>query len=226
MLPRFFIDKEEIREGDLIALPEEEAHHMRVLRLRPGERLLLLNGRGITATASLVRLDTFLVEGIVYTPPPSDLTLALASPLPKNLEWILEKGCELGISHFILFPAERSKVPLLQLSSRHRRILIAALKQCGRSWFPKITLLSSFPKPHGALFFGSLNHAPSFLFYLHNLAPPITFFIGPESGWTSHEELLLEQLGAKKVSLNRHTLRVETAAIVAAAFLSLIPSSS
>lgn len=222
---RFFL--EDISSQTLTG---DEFHHLKnVMRARPGDTIELVNGKGTLAHARLVEIKkdaaTFEITKKIDEPPSAtSIILAQALTRPALLDWIVEKGTELGATHFWLFPGDQSEKKELtphQLDRLHT-LIISALKQCGRLYLPTLELkpsLSQWTKPPGTLLFGSLspNAKP-----LHaNYPSPITVVIGPEKGFSSDEHSILEtKLHGTGVTLHRNILRAETAALCALSLLS------
>jgi 16S rRNA (uracil1498-N3)-methyltransferase len=144
------------------------------------------------------------------------------------LEWTLEKATELGATEFWLFPGKRSEKKDLSKSQIHRleTILINALKQCGRLYLPKIILkppLEEWQIPSGSLFFGDFSTTTPLK---KTFDDTVTFFIGPEKGFSPAETLLLrEKFKAHPISLHENILRAETAAITVLSQFSLLKMS-
>jgi len=232
---RFFIPEPLINE---LEMPKEELHHLLVMRKKIGDPIEIVNGRGELAIGTIVNLGRNGAKvriDQVKTPPETEthpLILAQALPRFNRLEIIIEKGVELGISAFWLFPAARSEKKSLSAQQKRRleQISIAALKQCGRLDLPPILekpTLKQWSEGRATKFFGDLNPAaPPFWHCLQNISlqnEGALFFIGPESGFTEEEEHYLKSgLGAMGVKLHANILRVDTAAIVAISYLSLI----
>jgi len=217
-----------------LILEGEEFHHLvKVMRVRIGETIEIVNGQGELAEAELVSLDKKGCELKILShkkvpPPEQAVVLALALTRPASLEWTLEKATELGATEFWLFPGERSEKKDLSKSQIHRldMILINALKQCGRLYLPKIVLkppLGEWQTPSGSLYFGDFStKAP--------LKGPfdktVMFFIGPEKGLSPAETVLLrEKFKARPISLHENILRAETAAITILSQFSLLKMS-
>jgi 16S rRNA (uracil1498-N3)-methyltransferase len=207
---------------DPLILEGEEFHHLtKVMRIRVGETIEIVNGQGEFVEAEVVSLDKKAQLKIVShrnTPPPSqNVILAQALTRPSSLEWIVEKGTELGVTEFWLFPGDRSEKKELSPSQllRLETIIINALKQCGRLYLPKIVLklpLEKWEKPSGSLFFGDLS---SKMPLKGPFEKTVIFFIGPEKGLSSEEVQLLNKFHAKGITLHENILRAETAAIAA-----------
>ncbi len=220
---RFFLDSLDSRE-----LFGDEFHHLKtVMRARIGDTIELLDGKGTMLSATVTSLHTdhatFEVTQKRHEPPPSNsIILAQAFTRPALLDWIVEKGTELGAAEFWLFPGEQSEKKELtsnQLQRLHT-LTISAIKQSGRLYLPKLEIqppLAEWKKPAGTLLFGSL--APD--------AKPLTgatestiIVIGPEKGFSKNEHTFLEKnLQATGVKLNSNILRAETAALCALSIL-------
>ncbi len=217
-----------------LILEGEEFHHLaKVMRIRLGETIEIVNGQGEFAEAEVLSLNKKSCELKIVShkkvPPPEQiLILALALTRPASLEWTLEKATELGATEILLFPGERGEKKDLSKSQIHRleTILINALKQCGRLYLPKIVLkppLEQWQIPSGSLFFGDLSTPVP-------LKGPfdktVVFFIGPEKGFSPAETLVLrEKFKAHPISLHENTLRAETAAITVLSQFSLLKLS-
>ncbi len=219
---RFFIPSP--LKAPTVVLEGEELHHLaKVMRVRLGETIEIVNGQGELAEAEVIALDKKTAELKIISrqtapPPPQILILAQALTRPSSLEWIVEKGTELGADEFWLFPGDRSEKKELSPSQLRRleTILINALKQCGRLYLPKIVLMPSLDKwqaPNGSLFFGEISSEAKLL--QGPFAKTVMFFIGPEKGFSPEETKLLAKLKAKGISLHENILRAETAAIAA-----------
>lgn len=225
---RYYIDQDTLSENDIIDLQGNEYHHLaHVMRTRVGEEIELVNGRGFLATAIVKKLlkDRAIlgVEKSTFSVPEvKSVILAQALPKANRLDFILEKGTELGVSEFWLFPGERSakKEAFPNQMERMNTIIISAMKQCGRLYLPSIIFkpsISDWPEWHGSAFYGDVNpEAPLFAkaWKESEHAFPILFFVGPEGGFTDREEEEILKRGGKGVKLHRNILRTETAAIV------------
>ena len=156
------------------------------------------------------------------------IPLFLLKPFQEYIGWILEKGTELGLTEFWLFPGHHSERKTLtehQLQ-RLRALTIAAMKQCGRLYLPTITLkppLSEWESPHPPAFFGDLSPDAPPLFNAWQQNPrqdEVLFFIGPESGFSKEEESTLRHFDATGVKLHQNILRTDTAALAALTLIS------
>ncbi|HSX25459.1 MAG TPA: RsmE family RNA methyltransferase [Chlamydiales bacterium] len=219
---RFYLNAE-FHLGDTLPLEGQELHHLaHVMRIRPGEEVQLLNGRSALATAKVTSIEkrqaTLEILAVHQEKPPAaPVTLAIPYMRMAKLEWIIEKGTELGAAAFLLYPADHSEKETFsshQLERLHF-IAISAMKQCGRLDLPSIqptsfNQLLTFPK----ILFGDPAGDP-----LNHPAPPLLFITGPEKGFSPKELTLLKQK-AQGVRLHKNILRAETAPIVAIALFS------
>jgi 16S rRNA (uracil1498-N3)-methyltransferase len=143
-----------------ILLRKEERDHVRSRRLRDGDEVVALDGKGARTAARVVRGGTAIAllpskkisssSSSLSSPPrpalpgepASRVTVALACAEPARIEWAVEKGTECGAAGFALLACERSqKAHVAALSSparleRLRRIAVEATKQCDRTIVP------------------------------------------------------------------------------------------
>jgi len=135
------------------ALTGTEAHHARaVLRLQPGNRVVLFDGQGREATAEITALDSAAVRLQILrealTPPlQARITLAQAIPKGKNMDLIVQKSVEIGATEIFPLLSARTVVQLDPGSAAHKRakwqtVALEAAKQCGQNWLPRI----NFPR--------------------------------------------------------------------------------
>jgi len=224
---RFFYNNL-LKDNQTITLTGEEATHLlKVMRTQPGDVVEIINGKSQLAHARLKNASKtsaeLFIEKLVEQPHPKEgLILCIAMPKFNRLEWIIEKGTELGVIAFWLFDGDLSEKTSLseQQHLRLNHLAISALKQCGRLDLPSIELkkpLAQWEVPQGTLLFGDtlIDAQPIAASY----PLPIYFFSGPEKGFGKKELDLLNKWKAKGVSLNRNILRADTAPIAAAAIL-------
>lgn len=220
----------ELVQGGTVELIDQEFHHLKnVMRTQEGETIELVNGRGQLATAELTKLgkksaDLHIQEMVQADPPAYNLILAQAIPRPHRLEFILEKGTELGMTEIWLFPSQRSERKNFTPNQieRFEAITIAAMKQCGRLFLPKINLLPPLTEWHEVppkIYFGDVNPNAPPLATVFKKSQGHCVCIGPESGFTDQEVATLVKMNAQGVKLHGNILRTDTAAIVALALL-------
>jgi len=237
-----------------LTLPEAQARHARLsLRLRPGDAVVLFDGRGRTARAAIAADEPaaagakpaarrrgraggpiIAVEAISDIPAPArTLTIIVGGCKGTRLDWMVEKCTELGVTGLIFAGFERSVV---RVGSGHleklRRLCIEACKQCGRAWLPEISAVSALDQAiaqvaGAVLLLADLSPTAEPLataLQRHSCSPRIVAVVGPEGGLTEKEHSLLRDCGAQPVRLAQHVLRVETAAVaLAAGFAAIQP---
>lgn len=210
--------------SDRITLEEKEFHHLKhVMRASLHESIELIDGKGVLATGEISALlkhhaEITITKREVATPQKQEMVLCVAFMRPERLSFIVEKGTELGVTHFWLFPGEASEVKAVSLP-RYEQLIISATKQCGRLFLPEISLhpkIKEWKKPVHPLYFGDVRKGAQ---KVTKTGPSVQIVIGPESGFTDREVKLLEKLG-QGVTLSENILRSETAALVAIALFS------
>ncbi|MBA3684349.1 MAG: 16S rRNA (uracil(1498)-N(3))-methyltransferase [Planctomycetes bacterium] len=204
-----------------LVLGGDEAHHGRtVLRLRAGDEVRLADGDGSEAVARVTEVDRQQLTLDVAQPqslapsPAALLTVAVAAPKGDRFTDLVRMLTELGVGAIQPLSCERGeREPNLE---RARRVAIEALKQCRRSHLPRLGPLVDLPT-----LAGSGSHLivldPDGTSAQPGRPMPTTLIIGPEGGFTATETDAVRQAGARAVRLASPILRIETAAVAAAA---------
>lgn len=204
-----------------LTLTEEESHHVKVMRLKEKDEISLINGKGQKALAIITKIEKKEVEAkiikISKENPTLPITLYMAFIDPTRLEWIVEKALEIGVTQFVFFKGQKSEAKKIKEERLHK-IFISSLKQCERLFLPKICIEKdlfslSFP-PQGA-FFGDLRKEAPELFQVFVKTSSYSIIIGPESGFSKEEIAFLDEKKIPGITLSTHTLRCDSAAIVA-----------
>lgn len=216
-----------MKDGDHLFLRDEEHHYLRqVMRQRVGETIDLINGKGTLASGKIVSIEkneteVALISVIEQTPPAFSLRLVLGFLKPSHFEYACEKATELGVTSFCFFPAKLSEKREIseQYLKRLQNITLSATKQCGRLFLPSIVVKERLQEclDDSLMLFGDLE--ASIPIKSLELSSSISLVIGPESGFSDQERMLLLQKGAKGVLLHQNTLRAETAAAMGIASL-------
>lgn len=233
---RFFVPPGSIVGRD-VALGPELAHRLgRVLRLKPGDRVLLAEGGNREHEVELTAVSARSVAGVVVgeraAPSEPSLELVLYQSLIRanRFDLVLEKGTEVGVSRFVPVASGRSQVrpePDTARAERWRRIVTEAAEQCGRGRVPAVD--APLPLADALRAAPGLRLLPwegeqvqglgAFLRSLPQRPRTVSLFIGPEGGFEPAEVQLARRQGAALVSLGPRILRSETAGIVAAALV-------
>jgi 16S rRNA (uracil1498-N3)-methyltransferase len=240
----FFVASD-ILAHDSVVLTGPIAHQLsRVLRLTPGEHIVLLDDSGWACEAQLEQvgpdraLARILSRSQPQTEPRVHLTLCQALVTENKMDWILQKGVELGVSAFVPLTTQRS-LPARAGNklARWQRIVTEAAEQAGRARLPTIAAPRPLaaclpperrspdrPPPDDALaLIGWVSaEAEPLAQVLRALpAPParVALFIGPEGGFTTEEAAQARAAGVRPVAFGPRTLRTETAGLAATAAL-------
>jgi 16S rRNA (uracil1498-N3)-methyltransferase len=223
-----------------VTLTGDQAHQIRrVLRLQPGDRVMLLDGEGWAYEASLIAVSAKDVRLAIERraeaagEPPVHITLHQAVLKGERFSWALQKGTEVGVSAFVPLVCERSVIDDLQVVEgkldRWRRIILEAAEQCGRGRVPDLLppqLLHQAvkaPAQQGALrlipWEGERATPLAAALSGCNLNDDmhIELYVGPEGGFTDVEVDWARRHGVQPVTLGPRILRAETAGLVAAA---------
>lgn len=235
---RFFVQPPITAPGMAVTLsPEESAHAARVLRLRPGEEVRLLDGHSLW-TAKLESVDAKATvarvgERCPSPEPPCHVTLFQGLPKADKLELITQKGTELGMGELWPVVMERSVArpdEKGKKAERLSRIALEAAKQSGRARVPDIRPPLSFAQALDKagqegydliLVAWEEEHALplSRAVLAHGTPRKALIVIGPEGGISPREWEALHARGAVSVTLGRRILRTETAGLCALSVL-------
>jgi len=226
-MQRFFVTEPLQRAGQLVTLPSDAARQaVTVLRAREGDQVRLFNQSGpewLTSVIQLTRarVSVQLIEAVTPRPfPGRSLTLCTALLKGDKLEWVLQKGTELGVHAFQPMLTERVVARKTDVPERWGRIVIEAAELCGRATVPKI-------EPPLTLAEALRYQGPKLLCYEDERTLPLVealaglsgsalaVFIGAEGGFAEREVEDARSAGALVVSLGSLLLRAETAAIAA-----------
>lgn len=238
MIPRFHCPPAPHRilaPGAQVELPDAVARHaLKVLRMREGDALTLFDGRdgewqaelkvGAGGTAQ-ARLKAHLPREVES---PQAITLVQALPTGDKMDWVVEKGVELGIAAIQPIAAKRSVIKLSADRMERRvahwnAIAAAACEQCGRNRVPAVAPVLDLPqylamaKGQNALRLMLAPAATSALRELPRPAGPVLFMVGPEGGWEDGEMRAAEAAGFRMLQLGPRVLRTETAGMAALA---------
>ncbi len=249
MLQRLVIQPSQLRDRQ-VALTEPQRHYLyRVLRLRVGDRVIVLDGQGQAWQARLGADGAELVEALAgQAELPIAVTLVVALPKGNGFDDVVRQCTELGVTAIVPVISDRTLLhPSPPKLERWRRIAQEAAEQSERQVVPTIldplpfqTLLRE-PSPGGTLsqdtaikYLCAERGSPPHL--LHSLAdtpgiqpeqttansqgsPGIMIAVGPEGGWTDTEITAAIAAGYQPISLGPRILRAVTAPMVALAII-------
>jgi 16S rRNA (uracil1498-N3)-methyltransferase len=231
-----------------ILLRKEEREHVRSRRLRDGDEVVAIDGKGARAAARLARggaAIALLPSKQIFSScssssssssssslpgePANRVTVLLACAEPARIEWAIEKGTECGAAGFVLLDAERSQrahvAAMAKRIPRLVRIAEEATKQCDRTIVPFVEGPKSTEdflrggRGEGDLFVAD----PSGSVLMGGPRPSggreAFLAIGPEGGFSPSELSLFKAKSSLLFSLGPRILRLETAVVVALARL-------
>ena len=232
---RFYVSPKTLG-GEAVFLEGEVAHRMAsVLRMSPGDRAVLFDGSGDDIVIRLDVVSRGLVSATVLerrrgtAEPQVQITLFQGTLKGDKLEWVLQKGTEVGVTAFVPRICERSVArPEGKTSSgrmaRRNKIILEAAEQCGRSRLPTLSSPVEFReacREAGASGLGLIPWEEAKDASLREVLKAqssrnVSIFIGPEGGFKEEEVGYARDQGLMPVSLGRRILRAETAGLVAA----------
>ena len=226
----FFVPPEQVSNESIIISGNEFRHLQKVKRKRVGDQIQITDGDGnfytaklsqikaTQATAEIVKKQRLVGETLVA------ITLAQGLIRSQKMDWIIEKGTELGIKRFIPVETNYSQVRPSDLKySRWEKITQSAIKQCGRSYLPKIEkkrksndLLEYLTKPVIFAHPGIKDSVSGIILDLNRKRTfrELSLLIGPEGGFSEDEVLNFKEWGFHQVQLGNRRLRSETAALI------------
>ncbi len=210
-----------------IALTRDQIRHLKVLRLKEGEKIGVFDGKGHEFEAvysEKVSKGRMLPEKAIKPreEPKVNITLAIAVPKGDRMDVLVEKVSEIGASSIVPIICSRSVVqPREAKIERLRRIALEACAQSERSIVPTISVPIPFAEVLSTI--KNYNHA----FLCHKTGQPLVkaycecatvlAIVGPEGDFTEAELAAAKEAGCTFVSLGPTILRTETAGITAVA---------
>lgn len=218
------------QEGEAKELRGELFHHLcRVRRLEAGDALRLVDGHGRARAAEVVAIQRdharlTLGEALAAQDPVRHVHLVVGALRPERASTLVEKATELGVARLSFLATKRTPRNYGEgRLDRLQRVAVAALEQCQGARLPTIDGVHPWEAwPTLVDADECLVLAPSAeAGRLMANAASICVFIGPEGGFSPPELGELEAAGCRAVGLGARVLRVETAAIAAAALLLL-----
>ncbi len=219
-----------------VELPAEEATHaLRVLRLKGGDEIFLMDGEGsffraeVTAASSKRCLYEIKEEMPQQRAWKGHIHLAIApTKMMERIEWMAEKATEIGFDELSFLNCQFSERKVVK-TPRIDKIVISAVKQSHKAWKPVVNELVSFkefiqtPRPGRKFICHCYEEVEKKDFFteissIQNADAPdadITVLVGPEGDFSIDEVRLALENGYESVSLGTSRLRTETAGLVA-----------
>lgn len=218
-------------ETNSITIENEEFFHIKALRLRINDNILLTNGKGLIAECivvdyqkkncvlNIIKFEKNKGEG------KKNIILALGILDNKDrLEFAIEKTVELGISSFIPIStqfSQRKRINITRLENK----TIAAMKQTKRATLTKIyeimnvsEIIETFASEYQIIIADENGTLPNEIQFSNN----ILLMVGPEGGFSDNEKQIITKIEHTKMYLGNSRLRAETAAIIGTGFAMLL----
>ncbi|WP_372639168.1 16S rRNA (uracil(1498)-N(3))-methyltransferase [Fodinibius sp.] len=208
---------------------QEATHASKVLRVREGDRLVVVDGQGGRYEGPVARisghksLQVKLEDRQHVTAPAPELILGMGIIKKRDrLEFAVEKAVELGASHIALFRSEHTIKKNVR-TDRLESIALSAMKQSLRSWLPEISVSSSVDEVierYSDVRCLMAHEKVSSAGGGNDVAPVaddedrLLLLVGPEGGFSPAEVERAKEEGARLVSLGAYRLRAETAVVV------------
>ena len=234
---RFYLPAERT-QNSRFTLDDGEAHHaLHVLRIKPGERVVVLDGAGHELLCEVEQVDRTtvglkLLQKHIQPPLPYRLTLAQAVTRAKTMDLIVQKATELGVHRIVPIVSERSVSQIEDEAAagkleKWHATMVEAIKQCGSTWLPIVDpphtpqkFLASSERFDLSLVASLQTDARHPREHFHNFElerkrrpKSICIWVGPEGDFTPAEMNVIRQAGALAITLGPRVLRSETAAI-------------
>lgn len=225
---RYFYVPQAVEKNELPA--EEATHALRVLRLKPGDELFLMDGEGVFYEAHVTQavkhcyyeIDKALPQSKTWS---AHIHLGIApTKMMERIEWLAEKATEIGFDELSFLHCKFSERKTLR-ADRVEKIVVSAAKQSRKPFLPQVHELTPFSQfideseeGHRYIahcydeiervdFFNELNQLTD--------DDPITILVGPEGDFSIDEVKLAMAKGYKSISLGKSRLRTETAGLYA-----------
>ena len=228
-MTRFFVMPDEMTE-DSISLTGENAAHAKVLRLKPGEEVMVCDGQGSECLCCVETADagqytlSVVSRGASETEAAVQVSVYMALPKADKLEHVIQKATELGAYEIVTFPTARcvsrpDEKSLNKKLDRWQKIAASAAEQSGRGRIPQVVVLPSYAAAlqraaqcDKAIVFYENEHATTLRQALE--ASPfktVSILSGPEGGFEESEIYQARDAGLQVCTLGRRILRCETA---------------
>lgn len=218
--------------------PTEAMHAMRVLRLKSGDEMFLMDGvgnyyRAVVTIAATHNCYYDIIECMPQTPQwQGHIHLAIApTKMLDRIEWLVEKATEVGVDEISFFHSKFSERKLLK-TARLEKIAVSAVKQSHKAWKPVLNEMVTFKD-----FIASPVEGRKYIAHCYEEIPRISLFadlqanaeptdavtvlVGPEGDFSIDEVEMAVKAGYLSVHLGNSRLRTETAGLMAVTMMQL-----
>ena len=241
-MSRFFVNRTAIDEnsGKIIITGDDVNHIKNVLRMAPGESIILCDCEGRDYNSKIDTISKDMVIAVIedsvesITEPHVYITLFQGIPKSDKMDFVIQKSVELGVSCIVPVITERTVIKFdnerdkENKRTRWQRICLEAAKQCNRGIIPEVALPLKFAEAIKVSKSSDMSILPyeketdigikSFLGSNRSIKSA-SVFIGPEGGFSEKEALYSFNEGVQPVTLGSRILRTETAGIAVMAII-------
>lgn len=224
----------EILNGQFFLDKEESGHAVRVLRMKDGDELNIVDGKGGFYKAKITDANPKQCSYEIVEKKENfgkrDFYLHIAIAPTKSFdrtEWYLEKATEIGIDEITFLNTENSERKVVK-QERAEKVVISAMKQSVKAFLPEVKEMTDYKK-----FIKSVSAEIKYIAHCHDDEKQklkdvlqnhknILILIGPEGDFSEAEVKLANENGFISVSLGESRLRTETAAVAACHTVNLL----
>jgi len=232
---RYFYVPDAANQNELPA--DEATHALRVLRLKAGDEMMLIDGEGCYYRAEVTVAAShhcyYAIRETLPQPPqwPGRVQLAIApTKLADRIEWMTEKAVEVGVDEISFLNCQFSERRQIKLQ-RLEKIAVAAVKQSRKPSMPRLVEMTPL-----ARFIATPREGRKYIAHCYEEVPrcdlfadlcqagpgePLTVLIGPEGDFSIEEVRQAVDAGFRSVSLGESRLRTETAGLAAVMMMQL-----
>lgn len=217
--------------------PDEAMHATRVLRLKEGDEIFLMDGEGSFFKAQITVAATHHCYYEILEQQPQQpqwegrLHLAIApTKMMERMEWLVEKATEVGVDEISFLDCTFSERKIVKLP-RLDKIVVSAVKQSHKAWKPVLNDMETFkafmetPRPGRKYIAHCYEEVPRVNLFNELRKPSeekdVTVLIGPEGDFSIDEVKLAVANGYQSVDLGKSRLRTETAGLAAVMMMQL-----
>lgn len=232
---RFFIDREQIIDGEIQIIGKDVKHIKNVLRLKPKDKIELVC-EGQLYISEILEIRSDMVKALIVSAskgksePPVHIALYQGIAKGSKMEYIIQKATEIGVKEVYPLITDRTIVRIKDKKKEQNKIKrwnsIAeeASKQSKRDLLPVVNDIISFGEmieflkgEKNIIVPYEMEKSYGLKESLKNVAEGrINIIIGPEGGFTEEEVNMLKDIGGQIVTLGPRILRTETAGLVVA----------
>ena len=223
-------------DDERLVLAGSEAHHLKkVLRAKIGDSFYAIDGTGLKYRVVIESISASAIKGLISNitrlenEPFHNITLAMGICRPSKMDFIVEKGTEIGVASFVFYYSEKSYLKVkgdssfVRKISRLKKIARAAAKQSKRSVIPSVAQFKTFTETLGingdfdlcliAVSSKSSRTIEQTIQKSHDLKR-LLLLVGPERGLTDDEISSAVDASFFPVRLGPRRLRAETAGVI------------